>query len=265
MRAFRLAYDGAPFYGFQRQPDVPTVEDALFSALARLDLHDPAEPKPPGYSAAGRTDAGVSALAQTVAFEAPGWCSPSALNGELPPTIRAWADADAPPDFHATHDAGRRSYVYHLHAPDVDDDRLGSAAERLAGEHDFHDLTPDDDGTVRDVSIDVDRDGAFLVVTVTAGGFPRQLVRRIVTLLAEVGRGERALEAVDRVLAPEPLAGHEGVQPAPAHPLVLAAVEYDLAFAVDPDAATAARTAFASSRVEHLARSRAAGSIVDGL
>ena len=272
MRAFRLAYDGAPFYGFQRQPDVPTVEDAVFSALAALDLHDAEEPKPPGYSAAGRTDAGVSALAQTVAFEAPAWCSPSALNGELPASIRAWASADVPADFHATHDAGGRTYVYHLHAPrtpgsspTVDENRLLAAADRLSGENDFHDLTPDGEGTVRTVSIDVSRDGDFLVVTVSAGGFPRQLVRRLVTLLAEVGSGEREPDAVERVLAPGPLPGHEGVQPAPAYPLVLAGVDYDLDFEVDPEAAAAARAVFESRRAEHLARSRVAGLVADGL
>jgi tRNA pseudouridine38-40 synthase len=276
VRAFRLAYDGTPFHGFQRQPDVPSVEDALFEALAGLDLHDPADPKPAGYSAAGRTDAGVSALAQTVAFEAPAWCSPSALNGELPPAIRAWASADVPSDFHATRDARRRTYRYYLHAPRspegilgptgaVDDDRLRDAAARLSGEHDFRNLTPDDGSTVRAVSIDVERDGAFLVLAVSAGGFPRQLVRRLVTLLSEVGTGERAPDSVERVLDDEPLPGEEGVQPAPAYPLVLAAVEYDLDFEVDPDAAEAARAVFESSRAEHLTRSRVAGSIVDGL
>jgi len=272
VRAFRLAYDGAPFYGFQRQPDVPTVEDAVFSALAALDLHDAEEPKPPGYSAAGRTDAGVSALAQTVAFEAPAWCGPSALNGGLPGPVRAWAAADVPPDFHATHDALQRTYVYHLHAPRrpkrgpaVDDDRLLAAATGLAGEHDFHDLTPDVEGSVRDLSIDVARDGDFLVVTVSAGGFPRHLVRRLVTLLADVGTGERDLEAVGRVLDSEPLPGHEGIEPAPAYPLVLASVEYDVDFAVDPDAVEATRAVFEADRVEHLTRSRVAGLVADGL
>ena len=265
MRAFRLAYDGAPFHGFQRQPDVPTVEDALFAALARLDLAAPDESKPPGYSSAGRTDAGVSALAQTVAFECPDWCSPSALNGELPDSIRAWAAADVAEDFHAGLDARRREYVYHLHAPDVTDDRLADAAHRLSGEHDFHNLTADDSGTVRDLTIDVRRDGDFVAVTVSTDGFPRQLVRRLVTLLAEVGTGERSLDDANRVLAPEPLPGPAGVGPAPAHPLVLATVEYDVAFAVDPDAAALARAVFADSRDEHRGRARVAGSIADGI
>ena len=265
MRAFRLAYDGARFHGFQRQPDVPTVEDALFSSLARLDVYDPDGPKPPGYSAAGRTDAGVSALAQTVAFECPDWCSPTAFNAELPAAVRAWASAEVPADFHATRDARRREYVYHLHAPGADDERLRTAAERLAGTHDYRHLTPDSRNTVRDLAIDVDRDDEFAVVTVSADGFPRQLVRRLVSLLADVGTGERSLEAVGRVFEPAGLPDHEGVPPAPAHPLVLSAVDYDVAFAADADAATATSTRFSARRVEFAARSRVARQIADGL
>ncbi|MFC6730557.1 tRNA pseudouridine(38-40) synthase TruA, partial [Natronoarchaeum mannanilyticum] len=72
MRAYRIAYDGQPYRGFQRQPDVPTVEGEILDALDALSVLDDRE-VPEGYAAAGRTDAGVSALAQTVAFEAPDW------------------------------------------------------------------------------------------------------------------------------------------------------------------------------------------------
>ena len=140
MDAYRIAYDGRPFRGFQRQPDVPTVEDAVFDALRDLGVF--AGDAPPGYAAAGRTDAGVSAVAQTVAFEAPEWLSPAAFNGELPASVRAWARADAPDGFHATHDAVAREYVYHLHALEADPGRARAALDALAGEHDFHNLTP---------------------------------------------------------------------------------------------------------------------------
>jgi tRNA pseudouridine(38-40) synthase len=77
MDAYRVAYDGRPFHGFQRQPDVATVEDALFDALRNLGVLADDAAKPAGYAAAGRTDAGVSAVAQTVAFEAPEWLTPT--------------------------------------------------------------------------------------------------------------------------------------------------------------------------------------------
>ena len=133
MRAFRIAYDGREYYGFQRQPDVPTVENAIFDALDRLGVEIPAGGKPTDYAAAGRTDAGVSALAQTIAFDAPTWLTPRALNAELPADIRAWASAEPPSDFHATHHATQREYTYHcywpardVHAGGEDDSRFES-------------------------------------------------------------------------------------------------------------------------------------------
>lgn len=273
MRAFRIAYDGTEYRGFQRQPDVPTVADTLFDALRALDVLAEDADAPPGYAAAGRTDAGVSALAQTVAFECPEWLTPAAFNGELPAGVRAWASADAPDDFHATHDAASRTYRYHLYAPEtgvgaggIDDERVQNALDRLRGEHDFHNLTPDADGTVRDLSVAVERDGDFLVCSFTAGGFARQLVRRLVTLVAEIGRGERDLAAVERVLAPERLPGPAGVGPAPPEPLVLVAVSYPtLEFTVDDEAAASAREVFAERQADHATRARVAATLLDDL
>jgi tRNA pseudouridine38-40 synthase len=256
-RAFRIAYDGAPFHGFQRQPDVPTVEDALFDALRELGV---CGDEPTNYSAAGRTDAGVSAAAQTVAFDCPGWCDPAALNGALPESIRAWASADAV-GFHATHDARQREYVYVLHTEGIDADRAREAAERLSGEHDFHNLTSDGSGTVRDLDVRIDGDGASLDVTVRAGGFPRQLVRRLVSLLRSVASGAAPLSKVGDVLGPDRIEGPEGVPPAPAYPLYLADVRYGLSFTVAPGAAADARERFERRRIEHAVRSRVAGAI----
>lgn len=276
-RAFRIAYDGTGYYGFQRQPDVDTVEDTLFDALCALEVFSPDADKPEGYAAAGRTDAGVSALAQTVALETPDWLTPRAFNAELPSDVRAWAVADAPEGFHATHHAGRREYVYHLYAPQttarlpddsqvVDDERFHTACAALSGPHDFHNLTPDDHNTERSPTLEVRRDGEYLLVTVTASGFARELVRRLVSLAHAIGTGEESLEKVDRVLAPEPLPGHEGIAPAPPEPLVLTHVEYPaLEFTVDPDAAASARAVFDAKAVERRTGARVAGQIADGM
>jgi tRNA pseudouridine38-40 synthase len=268
VRAFRLAYDGRPFYGFQRQPRVPTVEGALLDALAELDVTDDPTATPPGYAAAGRTDAGVSARAQTVAFAAPEWLTPAALSGALPATVRAWASADVSAQFHATHDATRRAYVYHLHAPapTTDDTAVRAAADRLSGRHDFHNLTPDETGTERDVSLAVERDGDFLAVSAAADGFARQLVRRLASVLDAVGRGEGDAAWVDRLLSADAVDGPDGVGPAPPEPLVLADVRYEgVAFAVDPEAAANARAALGARRVAAQRADRALGTVVDGL
>ena len=246
MRAFRIAYDGRPYHGFQRQPTVPTVEGRLFDAFEALGIFDSDDRhRPPGYAAAGRTDAGVSATAQTVAVECPEWCTPRALNGDLPAGIRAWAWAPAPADFHATHDAARRAYVYNLYGPELDDERAQAAAATLRGEHDFHNLTTDDTGTVRDLSVDVTREDPFLLLRVAADGFPRHLVRRIASVVRTVAAGDRPLAWVDRVLGSESLDGPEGVPTAPAAPLVLVKVSYpDLVFERDSEAAASATAVF---------------------
>ena len=309
MRAFRLAYDGTAYFGFQRQPDVPTVEDAVFDALEALDALDGragdredstgSRPKPPGYSAAGRTDAGVSALAQTVAIDAPAWLTPRALNAELPTDIRAWAFADVDEAFHATHDAAERRYTYHLYAPEttsadatedqrtasdhagtvqasaddvapgrtpVDDERVHVAIAALSGAHDFHNLTPDETGAERTITLDARRDGPFLEVTVTAGGFPRQLVRRLITLIVRVGAGVANRATIDRVLAAESLPGHEGIPPAPPRPLVLADVVYPgVTFERDEQAARRAGAIFTARRIERSTAERVTAQLEAGI
>lgn len=265
-RAFRVAYDGRPFHGFQRQPDVPTVEGTLLAALRALGVLESDADTPPGYAAAGRTDAGVSAVAQTVAFDAPDWLTPAAFNSELPGDVRAWASADVPDSFHATLDAARREYTYFLYAPDADRGRAGDALAALAGEHDFHNLTSDDERTVRTLEGSVTRDDAFLVFRVSAPGFARGLVRRVVSLVHAVASGAAPRSKVERVLSPDPLDGHEGVPPAPATPLVLTAVAYPgVSFTVDADAAGSASTVFRERRTDGLTRARVADAVLAGI
>jgi tRNA pseudouridine38-40 synthase len=201
-------------------------------------------------------------VAQTVAFEAPTWLTPRAFNGHLPGSVRAWAAADVADDFHATHDAVRRTYRYHLYAPAtgaesatdrsrrdpehaVEDDRFRAALARFDGEHDFHNLTTDETGTVRDLDAGATREGDTFVIELSADGFPRSLVRRVVAAVRAVGRGTADLPWIDRLLDPEPISGDRGVGAAPPEPLVLWDVTYpDVSFAVDREAAESARVAF---------------------
>lgn len=259
-RAFRLAYDGRSFYGFQRQPDVPTIEDELFAALRTLDV---TTGTPDQYSAAGRTDAGVSAIEQTVAFRCPEWLSPAALNSALPTSIRAWAATDVPEAFHATHDARQRVYTYHLYAPDADDPAVHAATHRLSGTHNFKDLTPDPDGTTRDLLLLAGRDGPYLVVIAQADGFPRHLVRRLVGLLNAIGRDELALETIDTILDATGGDYPVSVPTVPASPLVLSRVEYDLTF--EPATAAEARQEFEATAIDQGTAARVTRRIQQGI
>jgi tRNA pseudouridine38-40 synthase len=143
---------------------------------------------------------------------------------------------------------------------------VAAALDALSGEHDFHNLTPDDEGTVRELSTSVERDGEFLAVRLEAGGFARQLVRRIVGLASEIGRGESGLAKVDRVLDEGVVDGPEGVAPAAPYPLVLWDVVYPgVEFPVDADAAASAREVFGRRHAEFRTVARVAGSIRDSL
>ena len=300
-RVFRVAYDGREYAGFQRQPHARTVADELLEGLAEHGLvergNGSTHATPPGYAAAGRTDAGVSAVAQTVAFEAPTWLTPRAFNGHLPGSVRVWAAADVADGFHATHDAVRRTYRYHLYAPAsdgdgadgtagaggnetteaaesarrdpehaVDDDRFRAALARFDGEHDLHNLTTDETGTVRDLDARVTREGDALVVELSADGFPRALVRRVVAAARAVGRGTADLAWIDRLLAAEPIPGDRGVGPAPPEPLVLWDVIYpDVRFAVDREAAESARVAFGERHRDARHAAAATGAVRDRL
>lgn len=294
MLAYRIAYDGTAYRGFQRQPHGETVENVLFDALDALDVTNGG--KPDGYAAAGRTDAGVSAVEQTVGFEAPGWLTPRAFCGELPPDVRAWASADAPDDFHATRDARRRVYEYHLYAPGavsdravsdraaddraaddseativdgrkatvVDDDLARAVLDRLSGTHSVHNLTPDEEGRERTIDAACERDGTYLVCEFAAAGFPREFVRRAVGLLVAVATRERDLAFVDRVLSDERLQGPDGTAPAPPEPLLLRRVGYDLTFERDDDAAASAGAVFEETRVRRRTGARVAERLRDG-
>lgn len=262
MHVFRVAYDGHPYHGFQRQPTVTTVEDTLFAALAALDITDDV---PPEYSAAGRTDAGVSALAQTIAFDAPDWLTPAAFNTELPPAIRVWAHATPQQTFHAQYHATEREYTYHLYAPDARPDRAHEAAARLSGTHDYHNLTPDDTNTTRTLTITAKPTEPFLRLRVTSTGFPRQLVRRLTTLIHDVATDRTPLSQIDRVLDDTPVSGPNGIQPAPAHPLVLTRVEYDTRFTPDPTAVADTRNRFTDRYTTLLGRAHATRTISGGL
>lgn len=265
-RAFRVAYDGRPYHGYQRQPSVPTVEDELLDALRSLGVCEDGG-APEGWAAAGRTDAGVHALAQTVAFDAPDWCTPRALNGDLPGSVRAWASARAPADFHATRDCRSRAYVYHLHAPEASVERARSVATAVVGDTDLHNLTDDDGDTVRHVSAcTVERDGAYLVLSVRAEGFLHNVVRRLAALARAVATGAAPVSKVDRVFSAASLSGPEGVPVAPPGPLVLVDAAYpDCSFETDATAAESATLAIAERARVALTRGRALGDVRDGI
>ncbi len=213
--ALRLAYDGRAFRGFQRQPGLPTVQEALEQALRPLGVTGPLQ-------VAARTDAGVSALDQVVGFQARLDLDPVALrravNAATPASLLCLAAARAPSHFHARASAVSRRYAYLVGAPPPaevapwcwtlpderafpglacglpDPARVREALAHAVGEHDFFGFARPGDqrGSVRTltgVEVIAAEGTALLMVVLEGRGFLRAMVRNLVGTAVAAGLG----------------------------------------------------------------------------
>jgi tRNA pseudouridine38-40 synthase len=237
-----VAYDGTDFWGFQIQAEGRTVQGALEAALAQITQEQTR------VVAAGRTDSGVHALGQVVAF-------PTRWGGTVDDLQRAWNAVlprdvairtlvEVGPDFHPRFDARSRHYRYTIWNQPVrnplvrrtalwepktlDIDAMGAAAEALVGEHDFATFgsPPQGTNTVRRVlRAEWRREGEYVHLDVEANAFLYRMVRSIVGTLTQVGRSELGLAQFKTVFRAH--ARSQAGPTAPAHGLCLRAVHYE--------------------------------------
>lgn len=239
-----LAYDGTGLHGWQRQPDVPTVQGTLADATGRLFAGDVR------LVGASRTDAGVHALGQTVALTAdsslPATTVQAALNAHLPREVRVVAAFDAPPGFDARRSAlGKRyaylidngpvpsplllRYAWHVRGPlDLAAMRAGLAA--LRGRHDFSAFCAapgrEVEPTCRVRALHVRRRKSLVAIVVSADRFLHHMVRTIAGSAVEIGRAARPPAWLADVLASRDRTRAGAT--APAHGLTLLRVTYAL-------------------------------------
>jgi len=253
-RALRIAlgleYDGAAFCGWQTQPDGCAVQDALERALSGV------AGKNIETTCAGRTDAGVHALAQVVHFDVDVERSPSAWirggNALLPDAIAVnWARAVSP-DFHARFSATGRRYVYWLlnraQRPGLlrgrvgwfyrhlDEQAMQQAAQHLIGSHDFSAFRAAECQAKTPVKtlrqLEICRRSDLIRFEFAADAFLQHMVRNIVGSLVYVGCGRQPSAWLEELLQ-----SHDRTRAAPTFSpagLYLAAVDYDPVWALPP-------------------------------
>lgn len=233
--ALKIAYIGTDYHGFQVQPDVMTIEGELIKALQELNIINNRHEA--NYGAAGRTDRGVHALGQVIAFdtEKPEAAIPRAVNSKLPGTIRVWARVKVPDFFDPRRDARSREYRY-IMTGNYDVSLIRDACRIFAGMHDFSNFaTPDKERTtvckIEKIDARIERD--FTIIDIKADFFLWHMVRKIATAMKMIGSGTRDISWLEAMLDPQKFT--EALEPAPAYGLFLKNVEYkDIRWEEDP-------------------------------
>lgn len=247
MRLIRItvSYDGTDFHGWQAQPGLPTIQGTLEAVLAGI------EGAPVHVAGSGRTDAGVHALAQVAAFSI---ANPiplenlcKAMNRLLPRDVRVLQAEPAPEGFHPRYAAVaktyeyrilraaicppfERRYVYH-HPYPLDEERMVEFAGLLEGEHDFSAFAASDTRDAlqpckvrRIFASAVAHQGDLLIYKVRGSGFLKHMVRNMVGVLLEIGKGNLTRE--DLLARLRPGCAIPPGPTAPARGLFLMGVEY---------------------------------------
>lgn len=227
--AVKLAYDGRDFFGSQRQSDLPTVEDEVIRCLLKIEAIE--DPDSARFRAASRTDRGVSALGNVVAFDT------AFRKGSLIKALNSASDkvyflgySEVPHAFSPRHASGRW-YRYFLDSKGMDVKRVEDCAREFQGRHDFRRFCKvDDRATVKELrSVRVQPLGDLIVVDIEAREFLRNMVRRLIAAMIEVGSGRAGVDDVREAL------GGAEVQfgLAPPEYLCLMDIQYDFEFKME--------------------------------
>ena len=217
--ALIVEYDGTGYSGFQYQRDSRTIQEQLENSIKALTG------EAVRVGAAGRTDAGVHALGQVVAFDTRSTHSPAtvlrAMNHRLPDDIAVKAAYQVPEGFDPRRDALSRLYRYTVATGPVrsplmrltttlvrerlDVNRMERAARLYEGVHDFArfggPLADPGASTVREVhGARVERKGATIVFEVAGTAFLPHQVRRMAGALVDVGRGALSTEEIKQMI-----------------------------------------------------------------
>ena len=243
---FVVAYDGGPFAGWQSQANGNGIQDHLEAAFERICSERVR------VHGAGRTDAGVHAIAQCAHVDLPTrrygtdrWIS--ALNGVLPPTVRVIRCQFVSDSFHARFSAAGKTYRYRIWNADVlpplengrawhvrnqlDRAAMTTAAKDFLGKHDFASFAANRGAPVEDTvrtirHISVRHAGARISIEVEGDGFLYKMVRLMVGALVRIGLGRAGPNEIRSRLETPRRGNRQGRNAAPAAGLFLVRVRY---------------------------------------
>jgi tRNA pseudouridine38-40 synthase len=217
--AFRISYLGSRFFGSQIQAAHRTVEGEFVAACQRLSLFS--DWREAGFLSAGRTDRGVHACGQVVAFTTgvPERAIQT-LNLQLPPDCWCTGYAKVAPEFHPRFDTKSRTYRYYFSKTPPDIAAMERAAQNFIGRHNFtYFARVRDKNPWRNIlKIGIGEYEGFNYLEVTAESFLWHQVRCMATALLQVGEGEADETFIISLLEGEV---KRSPQPAPAEGLVL--------------------------------------------
>jgi len=212
-----IEYEGTRYSGWQIQKNARTVQGEIMAAMAEVFQTRKFE-----FYGSGRTDAGVHALMQVAHLDVETMLGPEIIrmkvNDGLPADINILEVEKASPQFHARHDAISRRYVYQIARrrtafgkrfvwwikDSLHVQKMQTAAALFVGMKNLASFTEDDpeekSTKVLIEKIEIREEGALLLIFIEGSHFLWKLVRRIVGVLAEVGRGKLSIEDVEKYI-----------------------------------------------------------------
>ncbi len=235
--ALKIAYIGTDFYGFQRQPGLPTVEGELLSALSEVGVIK--DPDKCGFGIAGRTDRGVHALGNVISFLTEERVIINQINNALPNNIKILAHTNVPIRFKVRY-ALERHYRYllvtnrEIHRNVLNLEKMKKASQIMIGTHDFSNFSKRSErSSIRAINcVEVQRDSDLIIVDVKGESFLWNMVRKIVSVLLMIGYGEIEVDRIYEFLNPQKKAH---IKPMPPEGLILMNVNYSgVEFTEDP-------------------------------
>jgi tRNA pseudouridine38-40 synthase len=204
-----IEYEGTRYSGWQKQENAKTIQGSILKAAEEVFGDSFID-----IQGSGRTDSGVHALCQVAHFDVKTVLAPEIirmkLNDMLPHDITILEVEKTSKEFHARHDATSRSYVYQISRrrtafgknfvwwikDDLDFKKMESASKLFLGMNNYSSFS-DDDPTEKSTKVLIDdiqikEDGDLILIRIIGSHFIWKMVRRIVGILAEVGRGRKS-------------------------------------------------------------------------